>query len=295
MEGNTYKAAVRHDKEGKDLRVTEYQKTEPGAGFVRVRVEAAPINPSDVYHAMGVYGGKGMPDPPSTIGLEGCGQIEAIGADVPADLLNKKVAFGRNPAADTLNGTWAQYAIVHHRGLLVFPDTADYSVIASSFVNPVTVVGLIDKGKKDGHTAFIHTAAASSLGKQLIKYCKKIGTPLVNIVRREEQVKQLKEIGAEYVLNSSDEKFQEELEKVIADVKPTALLEAVGGDTPMKIFLAMPNGSYMYPYGVLSGQPYTVSGATHIFEAKVISGFWLGLWLGSLAPEEAKTVLGEIV
>ena len=114
-------------------------------------------------------------------------------------------------------------------------------------------------------------------------------------MRREEQVKLLKEIGAEYVLNSSDENFQEQLEKVVADVKPTALLDPVGGDVATKIFLAMPNGTYMYPYGVLSGQPYTISGATLLFESKVLSNFWLGVWLGSLKPEEAQTVLGDII
>ena len=89
-----------------------------------------------------------MPDPPTTIGLEGCGQVEAIGVDVPAELLNKKVAFGRDPGADTLNGSWAQYASVHHRGLLLFPDSVEYSSIASSFVNPVTVIGLSTRARR---------------------------------------------------------------------------------------------------------------------------------------------------
>ena len=126
---------------------------------------------------------------------------------MPAELLHKKVAFARNAWAEALNGTWAQYAIVAADSLFVYPDEVAYEAICSTFVNPVSVIGMVDKALTEGHKAFVHTVGASSLGKQMIKYCREYGYPLVNVVRREEHVKMLHELGAEYVLNSSSEDF----------------------------------------------------------------------------------------
>tara|TARA_A100001234_G_scaffold91106_1_gene80268 strand:- start:233 stop:949 length:717 start_codon:yes stop_codon:yes gene_type:complete len=100
---------------------------------------------------------------------------------------------------------------------------------ASSFVNPLTALAFVETMRMENHTAIVHTAAASNLGQMLVKICKDDGVPLVNIVRKPEQEKILKELGAEYVCNTGDPKFMENLVFAIVETGATLGFDATGG------------------------------------------------------------------
>ena len=196
----------------------------PGEREVLVRVEAAPINPSDllVLLAMAdvsaaVAGGSAaeptvtapIPEPAMrsltarigevmTVGIEGSGVVVAAGQSPEAQaLLGRTVGF--------LGGaTYGEYCLAPTRMCLPLPEGADAADGASSFVNPLTALGMVETMRREGHTGLVHTAAASNLGQMLNRICRADEVPLVNIVRRPEQAALLREQGAVHVCDSSE-------------------------------------------------------------------------------------------
>ena len=212
---------------------------------VLVRVEAAPINPSDLALLFASADlenaeyGEGrivarMPDAarralagrvgePMTVGNEGAGTvIDAGGSPEAQALLGKRVAL-------ISGGMFAQYRIVNARACMILPDDVTAEQGASAFVNPMTALGFVETMKREGHKAIVHTAAASNLGQMLVRIAQEDGIPLVNIVRNDAQVAILKDIGAEHVINSSDDGFPARLEAAIAATGATIAFDAIGG------------------------------------------------------------------
>jgi len=119
-------------------------------------------------------------------------------------------------------------------------------------VNPLTAIGMLDKAKQYKAQAVIQTAAASQLGRMVVRLAQEDNVPLINIVRREEQVKILKDLGAEHVLNSSEPDFFEKLQELAKRLRATVCLEAIGGKFTGQVMQRMPSGSICILYGLLS-------------------------------------------
>jgi NADPH:quinone reductase-like Zn-dependent oxidoreductase len=197
------KGVMRNDRAGKSHGVQEFDKPTPGKGMVLIRVEAAPINPSDTGLLAGFYGNADKQVLPIRIGSEGSGEIEQVGEGVPEALLNKRVAYSTDCHDPHHSGSWVQYAVVSAAMVIPFPDGTNFNDICSFFVNPLTACGFMHTMQTGGHTVAVLTGASSNLVKQVIRLAKKIGgITLINIVRKDEQVKNLKDdYGAEIVLN----------------------------------------------------------------------------------------------
>jgi NADPH:quinone reductase-like Zn-dependent oxidoreductase len=214
-----------------------------------VRVEAAPINPSDLglligaadmtsavttgsgrdavvtatidasfMRAMAARVGESMP-----VGNEGAGTVIAAGASAQAQaLIGKRVAM--------IGGAmYSQYRTVRAADVMVLPDGTSAAEGASCFVNPLTALGMVETMRREGHSALVHTAAASNLGQMLQKICLKDGIPLVNIVRSPAQAAILHEIGATYVCDSSAPEFMTDLTDALAATGATIAFDAIGG------------------------------------------------------------------
>ena len=221
--------------------------TPPEAGEVLVQVEASPINPSDIGLLIGpadvsaaVLGGTAeqpvltcpVPAPfmramaarvdqDLPVGNEGAGTVIAAGADV-AHLVGRKVAM--------IGGAmYAQYRCVKAVDVLVLPADATAADGASCFVNPLTALCMVETMKREGHTALVHTAAASNLGQMLNRICQADGVGLVNIVRSAEQVKLLKDMGAKHVIDSSEPDFMGPLTEALVQTGATLAFDAIGG------------------------------------------------------------------
>ena len=219
----------------------------PGPDEVIVRIEAAPINPSDLGLLLGPAdlttleaGGtperptlgaaipaarlpamKARLDQPMPVGNEGAGTVVQAGANV-ADLLGKKVGM--------LGGAmYAQYRKIAARDCIVLPDHATAADGASMFVNPLTALSMVETLRMEGHKALVHTAAASNLGQMLNRICIADGVPLVNIVRSEAQAAILRDLGARYIVDSSTPDFREKLTDAIAETGATLAFDAIGG------------------------------------------------------------------
>jgi NADPH:quinone reductase-like Zn-dependent oxidoreductase len=228
-----------------ELRLVDTPVDPPKTDEVLVRVEAAPLNPSDLglllgpadvstltqgdgvttakvapqfLKALGARIGHSMP-----VGNEGAGEVIAAGSDAAAQaLIGKKVAL--------LGGSlYGQYRTVRAADVLPLPAGATSADGASCFVNPLTALGMVETMRMEGHTALVHTAAASNLGQMLNRICLKDGVPLVNIVRSAEQAKILNEAGAKHVVDTTSPSFQDDLNAAVAATGATIGFDAIGG------------------------------------------------------------------
>src|ERR1700689_5145526 len=222
---------------------------EPGPNEVLVRIEAAPVNPSDLGLLLAgadvtTATSAGTPDrpvvtalipdaamrgltarvgAPMPVGNEGAGTVVAGGApgDAAQRLLGKKVAAAGG-------GMYAQYRAVDTAFCLELPPGATATDGASSFVNPLTALGMIETMQMEGHVALVHTAAASNLGQMLNRLCREEQIPLVNIVRKPEQEELLRAAGAAFVCDSSKPEFMDELTAALKQTGATLGFDAIG-------------------------------------------------------------------
>ena len=222
---------------------------EPSADEVVVRVEASPINPSDLGLLVGAAdmttakasGTKDAPvitakvpeagmramagrlDESMPVGNEGAGVVIKTGSSEAAKaLMGKTVAM--------IGGAmYAQYRTMRAGDCLVLPEGITPAEGASCFVNPLTSLGMVETMRREGHKALVHTAAASNLGQMLNKICLKDGTGLVNIVRSAEQAKILQKIGAKHVVDSTAPTFMEDLTNALVETGATLAFDAIGG------------------------------------------------------------------
>jgi NADPH:quinone reductase-like Zn-dependent oxidoreductase len=149
-------------------------------------------------------------------------------------------------------------------------------------VNPFTALALIHMAEKGRHRAVVNNAAASSLGKMLIRMARLRSIPLINIVRKAEHIPLLQAEGAEHVLNSSHPDFEKELKELARELGATLFLDAVSGEESKRLLAAAPDGSTLVTYARLSGQILQADPADLIKHGKEITGFQLGFWLRQL-------------
>ncbi|MET0307867.1 MAG: zinc-binding dehydrogenase [Sphingomonas sp.] len=246
--GRELRSTVREDGT-LELRLDAVTLTDPAADEIIVRVEAAPINPSDLGLLLGpadvstlraggtaerpvltfdvaagrLAGVKARVGQALPVGNEGSGTVIAAGADAAA-LIGRRVGM-------IGGGMYADHRKLKARDVVPLPEGASAADGASMFVNPLTALGFVETMRAEGHKAIVHTAAASNLGQMLQKLCLKDGVPLVNIVRSEEQATILREIGATHVLNSRDADFRAKLVDTIAETGATIAFDAIGGGT----------------------------------------------------------------
>ena len=268
--------------EGKlEIAITTSKRPIPGDDEVLIQVEATPINPSDLGLLIGpgnintlraedskiimdvpeaIMGAmKPRLNKPMPVGNEGAGVVIEAGANAQ-ELLGKVVSV-------VGGGMYSQYRCLPAASCMVMNEGTEPRDCASSFVNPLTALGMVETMKMEGHTALIHTAAASNLGQMLVKICVDDGVQLVNIVRKQEHVDLLKSIGAEFVCDSSDDDFMEQLTSAITETKATLAFDATGGgELAGKILTCMEvaarkNATEYSPYGSTEHKQVYIYGA----------------------------------
>jgi len=293
---------------------------------VIIRMEAAPINPSDIGVIFGASDRMGSvqtsptcvsaPIPPKfkdsfekdqygnarkggiVCGNEGAGVVVAAGSHEKAQAL-----IGKTVAVFGSGGCYASYRKANGTSNAVspMPDGVTPRQAASSFVNPLTVLGMLATMKESGHSGLVHTAAASQLGQMMLRVCVKDGIPLVNIVRRAEQEALLRAIHpAAIIVNQSSPSFAVDLKEAVAQHKATIGFDATGGGAlSAQILTAFDeagltkDGDQLHNYGMLDTSPSTSTSAQ-----KKRTNFWLlPMWQAQHKKEFAvnmQRVAGEI-
>uniref|UniRef100_UPI003F491B6A zinc-binding dehydrogenase n=1 Tax=Cupriavidus necator TaxID=106590 RepID=UPI003F491B6A len=303
---------------------------EPGEDEVLIRVEATPINPSDVANMFG-------PADLSTIVQSSTSDLPVVVATLPevalplmANRIDQSVPVGNEGAGTVVKagssahaqsllgktvavfptGMYAQYRCVKADSCLVLPDGISAEAAASCFVNPLTALGMVETMKREGHQALVHSAAASNLGKMLLKICLKDGIGLVNIVRNDAQVATLHALGATHVCNTSSPTFKEELTMALVATGATLGFDATGGGQLANTMLScmedaigrrnqMAYGRYgssvrkqVYLYGNLDNRPTMLARAYG--HAWSVSGWLLMPYLAQIGEEQAQRLRNRV-
>ncbi|MBC1181801.1 NADPH:quinone reductase-like Zn-dependent oxidoreductase [Brevundimonas sp. UYEF29] len=290
------------------LSLAEIVLDDPASDEIIVRVEAAPINPSDLGLLLGPADAasvrKGVSDgapqlsldiPPARmggmagrinqslpVGNEGAGTVIAAG-DQAKDWIGRRVGM-------IGGGMYADLRKIKTRDALPIPEGVTAAQGAALTVNPMTALGFVETARAEGHSAIVHTAAASSLGQMLQRICAQDGVPLVNIVRSEDQLRLLKDAGATHVLNSREDDFRTQLTDAVTETGATVAFDAIGGGSlGGEIMHAMERGAVnrmteysrygsstfkqLYVYGALDTSPMILNRLAFGFQWSV-SG-WL--------------------
>jgi NADPH2:quinone reductase len=232
-----------------EVSLVELPVPAPGPDEVLVRVQATPVNPSDLGLLFG-------PADLSTLRVSGPPERPVVTAAVPERAMagvagrvgesmpvgnegaGTVVAAGSSPAAQALLGRvvamiggamYGQYRAVRAADALVLPEGTAPEAGASCFVNPLTALGMVETMRREGHTALVHTAAASNLGQMLNRICMKDGIGLVSVVRRPEQVELLRGQGAAHVVDASRADFTDALTDALVATGATLAFDAIGG------------------------------------------------------------------
>jgi hypothetical protein len=235
------------------------------------------------------------------VGNEGAGTVMAAGAGA-GSLVGKRVAV--------LGGAmWSDYRVADAAGVVELPEGTAAAEGASLFINPMTALAMVETMRAEGHTALVHTAAASNLGKMLVAICRADGVGLVNVVRRPEQRELLLELGAQHVVDSSQPDFRERLMEAIAATGATLGFDAVGGGTLAGDLLAameraQPPAAHWSPYGSTTHKQVYIYGSLDFGPTVVhrtfglhwgIGGFLLTTALGRLGGEAIGRIRTRIV
>jgi NADPH:quinone reductase-like Zn-dependent oxidoreductase len=303
---------------------------EPGPDEVVVRVEATPINPSDLGTLFGAAdmttakasGSKDHPvitakvpegamramagrlDDSMPVGNEGAGVVIRTGSsDAAKALMGKTVAM--------IGGAmYAQYRCLKVNECLPLPAGTTAAEGASCFVNPLTALGMTETMKREGHKGLVHTAAASNLGQMLNKICLKDGIPLVNIVRNEEQAAILRKIGAKHIVDSTAPSFMDDLIHALSETGATLAFDAIGGgklvgqiltcmeaaiNKNAKVYSRYGSNVHkqVYIYGSLDTRPIEINRAFGM--AWGVGGWLLFPFLMKIGPVEGKRLRERVV
>lgn len=301
-----------------ELTIRTYDTGAPGDDEVIVRVEASPINPSDLGL---LFSGGDLPTlaaAPNSLTIQVApnvmrGMQARVGQPLPAgnEGGGVVVAAGNSPAAQALmgrtvgvlgGGMYAEYRRLKVSQCLALHPGTTSKEGASCFVNPLTALAMVDTMRMEGHKALVHTAAASNLGQMLQKICTKDGVDLVNIVRKPEQAKLLRDIGAKYVVDSSSPDFMKELTEALATTDATIAFDATGGGnlasnilSCMEVAQSRKGGEFnrygssthkqVYIYGGLERSPTTLT--RNYGMAWSLGGFLLTPFLQKVGPKRS--------
>ena len=317
-------------KEGKLLiNIEGSEVPQPEKDEVLIKIEASPINPSDLGLLIG-------PSDISSMSVSGEGEKAVVTMDIPENLLRMMearldqslpvgnegggtvIAAGSEDLEDLIGKTvgvaggsmYSQFRCVKASACFVMNEGTTPAESASCFVNPLTALGMVETMRMEDHKALVHTAAASNLGQMLIKICLNEDVPLVNIVRKEAHVDLLTSLGAKFVCNSSLETFMDDLIKALVETGATIGFDATGGGklsgqilTAMEVAANLTATEYnrygsntfkqVYIYGGLDRSPTTL---TRSFGFSWGLGGWLLTpFIGRIGPERFKELKQKVV
>jgi len=301
------------------LTIRNYDPGAPADDEVIVRVEASPINPSDLGLLFSGGEPSSLASAPNSLTLQVPANVmrgmqARVGQSLPAGNEGGGVviAAGKSPAAQALmgrtvgilgGGMYAEHRRLRVNQCLPLHAGATSRDAAACFVNPLTALAMVDTMQIEGHKALVHTAAASNLGQMLVKICLKDGVDLVNIVRKPEQAKLLRDIGAKNVADSSSPDFMKELTEVLAATDATIAFDATGGGnlasnilSCMEVAQSRKGGEFnrygssthkqVYIYGGLERSPTTLT--RNYGMAWGLGGFLLTPFLQKVGPKRAQ-------
>jgi trans-2-enoyl-CoA reductase len=264
----------------------EFAPAELAPGQVRIKVLAAPINPSDVLTLTGQYGM--LPPLPAIGGNEGVGDIDALGPDVTGLTVGQRVLL---PVGI---GTWSTHVVADAKKLMPLPNAADPVQLSMMTVNPPTAALMLSEfvDLQAGEWV-IQNAANSAVGGYLIQIARSRGLNTVNVVRRESATADVRQQGDEIVLVDGPD-LAKRVAAATGGAKIRLGIDAVGGAATEHLARCLSEGGTLVNYGAMSGEPCSISPGSFVFRDLTLRGFWLALWFRRATPQQQMAVYGDI-
>lgn len=255
------------------VEVAELQPRDPGPRDVVVKLEAAPINPSDLMLIRGFYGVH--PELPAALGAEGVGRIVAVGEDVDGSRLGERVVI-----LPTLEQTtWREETVLNERNAIAVDPDADALQLAMLGINPITAYAMLHGYANLEAGAWVaQTGASSATGRYINALAKQAGLRTLNVVRRQESAQALLDASADSVLVSGED-LDKQAAEVLGGAPIELILDAVGGETTRQLASLTEPGAAIVSYAALDRTHVLVSPGDLIYRGLSIHGFWLLNWL----------------
>jgi mitochondrial enoyl-[acyl-carrier protein] reductase / trans-2-enoyl-CoA reductase len=267
-----------HGKPAEVLRLEERELPPPAADEALVRVLAAPINPADLNAIEGKYPVR--PALPATPGFEGAGVVVEVGEAV------KDLVVGTQVILPHDIGTWREAIAVPVGKLVAVPNEIEPEQAAMLKINPITAWRMLhDFVRLEPGDWVIQNAANSAAGRAVIQISRELGFRTVNVVRRAELIDELLAEGGDAVL-VDDEKVRDEVRETTGSEAPRLALNAVGGESALRLANCLAPEGTMVTYGAMSLQPLRLPNGLLIFKNLHFTGFWVNKWYERATPEE---------
>lgn len=283
--------AIRFDRFGSPdavLRLEEMPEPQPGPGQASLRLTHRPINPSDLLTVSGEYGR--LPRLPATPGFEAVGRVAALGEGVAG------ITPGTRVIPLSAGGTWCESVIADATLLLPVPDAVPDAAAAQFVVNPVTAwVMLEEELKLEPGDWLVQTAAASTLGRILIRLARLRGYRTINLVRRREQADELLALGGDAALVTGEDDVVARVRELTGGRGAAAALDAVGGDAGALALQSLRPGGTLLVYGMLGREPLPLHSGEMLFRGLTARGFWLTHWFRRTPPAHVAETLGTLM
>lgn len=264
------------------LALEDIEQPKPAPGQVLIKVARSPINPNDLLALRNAYE---VPKPVGCVaGFEGSGTVVDGNGFLARMMKGRRVAF----SAAKGSGAWAEYALAGAFECAPLSKAVGDDEGAMMLTNPLTAMVLVSRAQAEGHRAVVQAAAAGALGKMVARLARERGLPMIHLVRRSEQKKELD--GCE-VIDTSQAGYEKVLAERCAQVGATLALDPVGGAMTGVLLKALAEGGVVRVYGALSGQPSQLDNDDLVFRRKRVEGFTMYEWVqGTSLPGKLMTL-----
>jgi len=264
------------------LALKDQARAELGEDEVRLRVLASPVNPADLNLIEGTYGVK--PPLPAVPGIEGCGEV--------IESLSSGFAVGDRVMLLHRSGMWAEEVVVAAESIFKLPPRIDPMQAAMLKVNPATALRMLTGFRTlEKGSWVVQNASNSGVGRSVIQVARALGLRTVNLVRRESLVGELMAIGADHVL-LDDASAVDKAREICGDAPPSLALNAVGGDSALRLMNVLGTSGAHVTYGAMGRRPLKVPNGLVIFKGLEIRGFWLTRWIDKAPRHEIDHAYG---
>ncbi|MDD5261233.1 MAG: 2-enoyl thioester reductase domain-containing protein [Methylacidiphilales bacterium] len=268
------------------LEIVNEPQPQPSSGEILIEMLYASINPSDINMLEGTYGIKATL--PAIAGNEGCGKVLSLGSGVTGFKTGDLV---KPPAS---RGTWRQRLTCPASECIRLPESLSPENASMIYVNPPTAWRMLhDTVKLQPGEWVIQNAANSAVGRSVIQIAKALGWRTINLVRREELVSELRELGGDIVA-VEDPDLSKKIKEWTGGKPPRLALNAVGGDSASLLAKCLADGGHHVTYGAMSKQPLKLSNGFLIFKNITFHGFWMTRWYKNAAAAERDALFNEL-
>lgn len=268
------------------LKIEDRPVPQPGPGEVRIRMAMAAIHNHDLLTISGDYGVK--PELPALAGSEAAGTIDALGEGVTHLKIGQRVAASGK-------GTFSEYYLARAASTVPLPDAIPDTAAAQLISMPLSALTLMDFMAVEKGDWVIQNAANGAVGKALAMFARRRGVNVINLVRRDDAVAELTELGIDNVVSTA----QGDWRRIVADMAGGASIRAgvdgVGGSASSDLMSTLGEDSLLVSFGLMSGKPLQISASDLVFKQATVKGFWLAKLAPAIAPDKMKAMIGEIV